>query len=166
MGVTSDDFGKWTGAIVHLRAEEGDLDFLTDLYGEPDVDTEHLANLYMYAQEWATAANLLKKLIGETLGDRLDGRSVEAAGHLLWRGVSKKEVCIDTPGFMAWLEKEATTNPSIVTRLFNVNYCRKGALDPAVRDTFFEKQETGTVEVQVVPTQVLEAAKQKKERAS
>lgn len=161
-----DDFGKWTGAIVHLRTEEGDIDFLDDIYGDRDVSADHLANLYMYAQEWATAANVLKKAIAEALGNKLDGRSVEVAGHVLWRGVTKKEVCVDTPGFTAWLEKEATANPSIVSRLFNVNYCRKGALDPAVRDTFFEKQETGTVEVQVVPVEVLEASKQKKARAS
>lgn len=63
-------------------------------------------------------------------------------------------------GFADWLGK----NPDIVAKLFNPNEVRFGALPPAVRDTFYEKQTYGKVEVKAASLEVLADAKRKKRR--
>lgn len=140
----------------HLRPEGVEFD---DLF-EGDWPLEDLANLYLVADEYRKTAIEVHKMIGAHLEPRLEGESVDVNGTLVWRGETKREKCIDPDGFWKWLSTQDDWR--LVRKVFNEDYSRKGALPPAVRDTFYEKQPTGKVEVQSVPVEVLEQAKQKK----
>lgn len=145
--------------LAHHLKNEGGLTF-DDLF--PDMDnTDEIASLYLTADEWRKTASLVEKVIAARLEALLDGRSVEVGGTLLWRGETKRERCIDSEGFWAWLATQDTTT---VQKVFNENSARKGAIPPAVRDTFFEKQSTGKVELQQAPIEVIEDNKRKRER--
>ena len=149
------DLADWTRYVAHTAREDGDVD-LAQLTGEP-FTTEELARLYVQAEAWATAAGKVKAAIGQALLDVVD-EPVEVDGWLVWKGENRKEVCIDPEGFAEWLSQ----HPELAGRLFNPNDARKGGLPPAVRDTFYEKQTYGRIEVQAAPLQVLEDAKRKR----
>lgn len=145
----------WTTYAAHVNREDGNLTF-DQLTGE-EFTTEELARLYVEAEAWATAAGKVKAAIAQALIAVVE-EPVEVDGWLVWKGESKKEVCIDPEGFGEWLGR----NPTLVGRLFNPNVARMGALPPAVRDTFYEKQTYGRVEVQAAPLQVIEDAKRRR----
>lgn len=138
----------------HLEGEGYTFD---DLFTQDNRDT--LAELYLVAEGYRKTAANVAKLVEAKLEPLLD-RSVEVAGTLIWRGEKKTERCIDADGFWSWLSVQ--DDPELVRKVFNPNSARKGALPPAARDTFFEKQASGKVEVQSAPVEVLEDAKQKK----
>jgi hypothetical protein len=149
------ELADWTRYVAHTAREDGDVD-LAQLTGEP-FTTEELARLYVQAEAWATAAGKVKAAIGQALLGVVD-KPVEVDGWLVWKGEKRKEVCVDPEGFAEWL----TQHPELAGRLFNPNDARKGGLPPAVRDTFYEKQTYGRVEVQSAPLQVIEDAKRKR----
>lgn len=149
------DLAEWTQFVVYANREDGAVD-LEQLTGE-NFTTEELARLYIEAGAWATAAAKVKAAIGQALLDVVD-EPVEVDGWLVWKGENRKEVCIDPEGFAEWLSQ----HPELAARLFNPNDARKGVLPPVVRDTFYEKQTYGRIEVQAAPLQVLEDAKRKR----
>ena len=149
------DLAEWTQFVVYANREDGAVD-LEQLTGE-NFTVEELARLYIEAGAWATAARAVKEAIGQALLDVVD-EPVEVDGWLVWKGENRKEVCIDPEGFAEWLSQ----HPELAGRLFNPNDARKGGLPPSVRDTFYEKQTYGRIEVQAAPLQVLEDAKRKR----
>ena len=96
---------------TRLRSEDKQFSY-NELSGD-DLELQELAELWVTATEWATAARAVKDAIGEelvrVLGD--SSRNVTASGQLIWLGVSSKEECIDPEGFIGWLEE----NPSELT---------------------------------------------------
>lgn len=148
---------EWTTYAAHINREDGEIT-LDQLTGE-EFTKEELARLYIEAEGFVTAANKVKGAIAQALMGVVD-KPVTVDGWLVWKGENHKEVCIDTDGFADWLGK----NPDIVAKLFNPNEVRFGALPPAVRDTFYEKQTYGKVEVKAASLEVLADAKRKKRR--
>lgn len=146
---------EWVGYAVHANREDGHLD-LAQLTGE-DFTPEELARLYVEAGAWLTAAGKVKAAIGDALLTVVDS-PLEVDGWLVWKSENRKEVCVDPEGFAAWLEGET----QLVGKLFNPNSVRVGALPPAARDTFYEKQAYGKVELQAAPLEVIEDAKRKR----
>lgn len=147
----------WVGYAVHVNREDGTID-LAQLTGE-DFTPEELARLYVEAGAWLTAAGKVKAAIGDALLAVVD-KPLEVDGWLVWKGESRKEVCVDPEGFSAWLQGET----QLVGKLFNPNSVRVGALPPAVRDTFYEKQTYGEVKMQAATLEVLADAKRKRAR--
>ena len=151
-----------TDLVMRLRSEEGDITF-EDLDVEPG-DLESLADLWLLASEWKTAANLVEKVIGAELISRgLPNHSVEVAGLLVFAALgTTRENCTDVEAFFDWLDD----NPSQTRRIFNPNAVKKGSLPPAVRDTFFLKEKVVKPDSEpvpvAVPVQVLEDNKIKK----
>lgn len=149
------ELADWTQYVVYSNREDGAVD-LEQLTGEP-FTTEELARLYVEAEAWATAAGKVKAAIAQALLAVVE-EPVEVEGWLVWKGESKKNVCFDQEGFSEWL----SSHPELAGRLFNPNDVRVGQLPPAVRDTFYEKQTYGRVEVQAAPLQVIEDAKRRR----
>lgn len=152
------------GRLMALRTEEGELRF-EDLFPDFDGDTDALASLWMWWDEYRLAAARVAQVINAELGRRLDRGSVEVAGWRVFGTVRKDEKCVDTAGFHAWLRSEVADNPDLVERLFNPNDVRKGQLPPTVRDTFFEKVERHGAKREVVaaPVDQIEKAAMKRE---
>jgi hypothetical protein len=140
----------------HIKAE-GDLIF-EDLFPD-DTLPEDVAQLYMVADEWRRTADLVAKLVAARLEPILVNESLEVGGTLFWRGESKREVCIDADGFWQWV---STLEIDGIRKLFNENSARKGALSPAARDSFYEKQTVGEVKLQQAPIEVIEMARQRR----
>lgn len=149
------ELADWTRYVAHTAREDGEVD-LAQLTGEP-FTTEELARLYVQAEAWATAAGKVKAAIGQALLGVVD-KPVEVDGWLVWKAENRRNVCIDPEGFAEWLG----VHSELVPKLFNPNSVRVGALPPAARDTFYEKQVYGKVEVQSASLQVLEDAKRKR----
>ncbi len=138
-----------TDLVMHLRMEEGDIRF-ADLDVETD-DLEGLADLWVLASEWKTAANRLEKIIGAELVRQLDGGVVDVGDLRVFTKIGyTKETCVDTQGFLGWLE----ANPGHAVRAINPNSVKKGSLPPAVRDTFFEKERVVKPDSEPVPVAV------------
>jgi hypothetical protein len=140
----------------HIKAE-GDLTF-EDLFPD-DTSPDDVAQLYSVADEWRKTAELVSKLVAAHLEPILVGKSLEVGGILFWRGESRREVCVDADGFWRWVD---TLESSEIRKLFNENTARKGALPPAARETFYEKQSHGEVKLQSAPIEVIEQARQKR----
>lgn len=149
------DLADWTQFVVYANREDGAVD-LEQLTGE-NFTVEELARLYVEAGAWATAAGKVKEAIGQALLAVVD-EPVEVDGWLVWKGENRKEVCVDPEGFGDWLAQ----HPELAGRLFNPNAARVGALPPAVRDTFYEKQTYGKVEIKAASLEVLADAKRKR----
>jgi len=151
MGGTPMRIHELVDKATRLRSEDKTFSY-NELSGD-DLELQELAELWVTATEWATAARAVKDAIGEelvrVLGD--SSRNVTASGQLIWLGVSTKEECVDPEGFNAWLYD----NPAEIERVFNPNTARKGSLPPAVRDSFFEKVQYGEPKMQSVPVEVL-----------
>lgn len=143
----------------YLASEDAELDF--EYLFEGEWDLEDLAALFLIADDYRKTANRVHRLIGDYLEPLLENRSVDVNGTLVWRGESKRERCIDPEAFWSWLSTHE--DPEMVRKVFNPDYARKSPIPPAARDTFFEKQPTGKVEVQQAPVEVLEQARRKKE---
>ncbi len=138
-----------TDLVMHLRMEEGDIGF-ADLDVETD-DVEGLADLWVLASEWTTAANRVEKIIGAELVRQLDGGAVDVGDLRVFAKLGyTKETCVDTQGFLGWLE----ANPGHAVRVINPNSVRKGSLPPAVRDTFFEKERVVKPDSEPMPVAV------------
>ncbi len=138
-----------TDLVMHLRLEEGDIRF-ADLDVETD-DVEGLADLWVLASAWKTAANRVEKIIGTELVRQLDGGAVDVGDLRVFTRIGyTKETCIDTQGFLGWLE----ANPGHAVRVINPNNVKKGSLPPAVRDTFFEKERVVKPDSEPVPVAV------------
>ncbi len=155
-----------TDLVMRLRVEEGDI-ILDDVIEVVDPESPgDLADLWLLASEWKTAANLLEKTIGKELVRVLDGGGVTVGDQRVFttKGYTK-ETCVDIHGFLGWLE----ANPGHAVRVINPNAVKKGSLPETVRSTFFEKTKVvkpGSEPVPVVvPVQVLEDNKIKKELA-
>lgn len=150
--------------LMALRTEEGELRF-EDLFPNFEGDTEALAALWLWWDEYRLAAARVAQVINTELGRRLEGGSVEVAGWRVFGTVRKDEKCVDTAGFHAWLRSEVADNPDLVERLFNPDTVRKGQLPPSVRDTFFEKVERHGAKREVVaaPVDQIEKAAVKRE---
>ena len=135
-----------TDLVMHAEG----IDTFGDLDLEPS-ELEDLAGLWVLATAWKTAANRLEKLIGAELVNRLNGESVDVGNLRVFvtKGTSK-ETCIDTHGFLLWLE----ANPGHAVRVINPNNVKKASLPPAVRDTFFEKKRVYKPDTEPVPTAV------------
>ena len=147
-----------TGHAFHLRGEEGAIDF-ANLFDDTWT-TEDLAALYLMADEYRKAAAVVHRAVGEHLLPLLE-KGVTVGDTLVWRGEKTTERCVDPPGFWHWLSVQ--DDPNLVEKVFNPDYARKGAIPPAARTTFFEKEKSGKVEVNAVPVQVLEDAKRRRE---
>ena len=158
-----DDMKEATDLVMRLRVEEGDI-VLSDVVDVDDPDSPaDLADLWLLASEWKTAANRLEKTIGQALVKALDGGDVDVGDMRVFTTKGyKKESCIDVPNFLLWLE----ANPGHAIRVISPNSIKFGSLPESVRDTFFEKKRVvkpDSVRVPVaVPVQVLEDNKIKK----
>jgi len=145
--------GDYVDKATRLRSESADFTY-DDLISD-NLTVDELAGLWISAQEWATAARQVEKIIGaklgELLGESKTASNVQASGYLIWFGVSTKEECVDPDGFFSWLRE----NPDEVSKAFNPNTARKGSIPPAVRGTFFEKTLYGEPKMQSVPVEVL-----------
>ena len=161
-----DTMKEATDLVMRLRVEEGDI-VLSDVVDVDDPESpDDLADLWLLASEWKTAANLLEKTIGRALVKVLDGGGVTVGDLRVFTKTGyTKETCIDTSGFLAWLEG----NPGHAVRVINPNNVKKGSLPEAVRETFFEKEIVVKPDSErvpaAVPLQVLEDNKIKKELA-
>ncbi len=146
-----------TDLVMHLRLEEGGINF-DDL--DVETDLEGLADLWVLASAWKTAANRVEKIIGTELVRQLDGGAVDVGDLRVFAKLGyTKETCIDTQGFLGWLE----ANPGHAVRVINPNNVKKGSLPPGVRDTFFEKERVVKPDSEpvpvAVPREVLDKAK-------
>ncbi len=155
-----------TDLVMRLRVEEGDI-VLDDVIEVVDPESPgDLADLWLLASEWKTAANLLEKIIGQALVKVLDGGGVTVGELRVFTKTGyTKETCVDTSGFLGWLE----ANPGYAVRVINPNDVKKGSLPEAVRDTFFHKEKVVKPDSEpvpvAVPVQVLEDNKIKRELA-
>ncbi len=161
-----DTMKEATDLVMRLRVEEGDI-VLSDVVDVDDPESpDDLADLWLLASEWKTAANLLEKTIGQALVKVLDGGGVTVGDLRVFttKGYTK-ETCVDIHGFLGWLE----ANPGHAVRVINPNTVKKGSLPEAVRDTFFHKEKVVKPDSEPVPTavpvDVLEQNKIKKELA-
>lgn len=145
--------------VIRLRAESKEALDYDDIVND-DLALEDLTRLWIGLGEWKTSLDIVEKAVGHQLVQLLD-RSIEVDGFVVYaKTADKKEPCIDEPGFFGWL----ADHPDQTARLFNPNYCRRGALPPAVRDTFFEKVEVPRLDVRpaAVPVEVLETNRQRR----
>ena len=140
-----------TDLVMRLRVEEGDI-ILDDVIEVVDPESPaDLADLWLLASEWKTAANLLEKIVGRALVKVLDGGDVDVGDLRVFttKGYTK-ETCVDVPNFLLWLE----ANPGHAVRVINPNAVKKGSLPPAVRDTFFQKEKVIKPDSEPVPVAV------------
>ena len=142
------DLADWTQFVVYANREDGAVD-LEQLTGE-NFTVEELARLYVEAGAWATAAGKVKEAIGKALLAVVD-EPVEVDGWLVWKTEKKRTVCIDPEGFSDWLGK----HPELIGKVINPTYIKVGSLPPAVRDTFYETELLGKVEMKAASLQVL-----------
>ena len=149
------DLADWTQFVVHANREDGAVD-LEQLTGE-NFTVEELARLYIEAEAWATAAGKVKAAIGRALLAVVD-EPVEVDGWLVWKGEKKRTICVDPEGFSDWLGK----NSEMIGKVINPTYIKIGSLPPVVRDTFYETELLGKVELKAASLQVLEDAKRKR----
>ncbi len=158
-----------TDLVMRLRVEEGDI-VLSDVVDVENPDSpDDLADLWLLASEWKTAANLLEKTIGralvKVLADTDDGRVDVGDTQVFTTKGYMRETCIDVPNFLLWLE----ANPGHAVRVISPNSVKFGSLPKNIRDTFFHRERVvkpDSVRVPAaVPLQVLEDNKIKKELA-
>jgi hypothetical protein len=150
---------------VRLRAETKQPLSYGELVGE-NLDDETVMNLHLLLDEWQTALNAVVRAVGDEVVKRLDarGRPMEVSGYLLTTKTGyTRERCVDQAGFFSWLLE----NPSQGLAAVNPNSLRFGSLPPAVRDTFFEKENVVKPDVQpkpaAIPVEVIEQNRQRKE---
>ncbi len=156
-----------TETVMFLRTEDGEitLDDIVDIDTDSEDLAEIVAGLWLLAVAWKSAANRVEKIIGAEVVKRLEGGSVEVAGHLVFttKG-SSTEKCIDVEAFQDWLED----NPDQSRRILNPNNVKFGSLPPVVREKFFEKKTVvkpdSTTLPASAPLEVLEANRLKTER--
>lgn len=117
--------------------------------GDELTDIE-LAELWLLICEYRTAVTTAERIIRDALF-RLEA-PVEVMGQRIYQSEGKVEKCIDSPGFCDWLSGQ---DASMIFRVLNPDYVRKGSLPPAVRDTFFEKRPDGKLDVRSIPLEVL-----------
>ncbi len=161
-----DDMKEATDLVMRLRVEEGDI-VLSDVIEVADpTSPDDLADLWLLASEWKTAANLLEKVIGRALVKVLDGGRVTVGDTQVFTTKGyMRETCVDVPNFLLWLE----ANPGHAVRVISPNSVKFGSLPKNIRDTFFHRERVvkpDSVAVPAaVPVQVLEDNKIKKELA-
>lgn len=150
--------------VARLRNETTTL-FWNDIVGEELTD-EEVARLWLSISAYQTAVNAAVKVVGDEWVRRFQDRNctaIEVDGFLV---VTKKgytkESCIDSDGFLSWLAQ----NPGMVPAVVAPNSVKFGSLPPAVRQTFFSKEDVvkpDTVEKPAaIPLDVLEQIKAKK----
>lgn len=145
--------------IAVLRVEQGDIDYSTVVHD--DLDDENMLRLWLQATQLQTDVNVLVRALEAEAVRRLDGKSKEVDGFVVYpkKGYTKEE-CVDPDGFLDWLSQ----HPEQVGRVLNPNQVKKGSLPAAVRSTFFEKTEVVKPDAkpQAVPVEVLEQNRQRK----
>lgn len=130
------DFAELTRMVLALRREEGSLT-LSDLTDDT-LSVEELGNVWLYAQAWKQAATDLEALFNRAVVETLDGGSVLVGDWLIvTKAGYTRERCLDPAAFTDWLIE----HPEIVRDVVNPNSIRFGSLPPAVRDTWFEKEQ-------------------------
>ncbi len=156
-----------TETVMFLHPEDGEitLDDIVDIDTNSEDLAEIVADLWLLALAWKSAANRVEKIIGAAVVDRLEGGSVEVAGHLVFttKGTST-EKCVDVEMFYDWIED----NSAQIRRIFNPNTVKFGSLPPDIRRRLFEKKtvvkpDSKTLPVSI-PVEVHEANRLKKER--
>lgn len=164
------NLAQLTSIVLLLRGEEGDIRF-DDVVQEP-ITTEALADVWLQADEWKTAANQLERILNDELARRLDSEdksTYEVGEYLVFRGYrSTSEKCVNEDGFWNATLIEAQSDPEYIRKIFNPNTVRKSAIRPSHRDTFFVKEAPPKAEKQAVyaPLSKIEEAKQKREMSA
>lgn len=122
-----------------LRAETKEPLSYGELVGD-ELDDEEVMNLHLSLDEWQTALNAVVKAVGDEVVRRIDarGKPMEVSGYLITTKVGyTRERCHDTAGFLSWLIQYPEQGLAAV----NPNNLRFGSLPPAVRQTFFSKED-------------------------
>lgn len=150
---------------ARLKAE-GITPTYAELVGEYLADDE-LAGLWLEVDAYKTNTNQVAEIVGAHWVEVWEGRGnkgLEVDGYLI--GAKKgytRERCTDQAGFFSWL----LANPSQGLAAVNPNSLRFGSLPPAVRDTFFEKEDVVKPDAQpkpaAIPVEVIEQNRQRKE---
>jgi hypothetical protein len=144
---------------VRLRAESKVPLAYNELVGEYLSDVQ-IAELWLILDEYQTAVNAVVAAVGDKWVEVWEGRGnrgLEVDGYLI--GAKKgytRERCTDQAGFFSWLLE----NPSQGLAAVNPNSVRFGSLPPAVRDTFFEKEDVvkpdAVAKPVAIPVEVIE----------
>ncbi len=156
-----------TETVMFLHPEDGEitLEDIVDIDTDSEDLAEIVAGLWLLAVAWKSAANKVEKIIGAEVVKRLEGGSVEVAGHLVFttKG-STTEKCVDVEMFYDWLED----NPDQARRILNPNNVKFGSLPPDIRARLFEKKRVVKPDSATVPAsaplEVLEANRLKEKR--
>lgn len=140
-----------------LRAEVKEPLTYGQLIGE-ELDDEEVMNLHLSLDDFQTATNAVVKAVGDEVVKRVEANGArEVSGYFITTKVGyTRERCHDTAGFLSWLMQ----NPDQGLAAVNPNNLRFGSLPPAVRGTFFEKEDVVKPDVQpkpvAIPVEVLE----------
>lgn len=155
---------------IRLRMESKQEAPTYDLLVGEGLSDEQVARAWLSLGEYSTAVAAAVKALGDEWVRRYQARGekpIEVDGHLVLTKTGRPvETCIDSPGFLAWLE----ANPQMVHMILNPNEVKKGSLPPAVRSTFFERRDVVKPEDQpkpsAIPLEILEQNRAKKELAN
>jgi hypothetical protein len=137
---------------VRLRNETTTLDY-NDLVGE-DLTDEDVARLWLSIDSYQASVNAAVKAVGDEWVRRYTARgnhAIELDGFLVTtkKGYTR-ERCIDPEQFLAWLAE----NPETVPAILNPNSIKFGSLPPAVRQTFFSKEDVIHPDAQPKPAAI------------
>ncbi len=135
-------------------------------YGElvgVDLNVEQLARLWIEAVEHQVAAKSVVAAIAAELGPALarHGGPIEIDTELVFYKTKTGKRIADPQGFWEWMK----ANPELLEVAFNPNSARKTGMPSSVFDTFYETTESDDPVVSAIPVHVIEANKQRKERA-
>jgi hypothetical protein len=82
----------------------------------------------------ATTGKKLAQLLGE-------GGAAAIGGNIVRFKKPYKENVIDAEKLAAYMQQQLVSGGRLISEMFNVAYTKRGWMDKAVRDTFFEKDE-------------------------
>lgn len=140
-----------------LRAELKEELTYNQLVGE-ELSDEKVAALHLSLDDLQAAVHAAYRAVGEEVVRRHEarGKPIEVNGYLITTKLGyTRERCVDTPGFLHWMLQ----NPNDAVAAVNPNNVRFGSLPPAVRDTFFEKEQVvkpdAVPQATAIPVEVL-----------
>ena len=153
---------------VRLRNETKTLVY-NDLVGE-DLSDEDVARLWLSIDSYQTSVNAAVKAVGDEWVRRYAARNcqaIEVDGYLLvTRKGYVKESCTDVGGFLSWL----SSHPESIVSVVSPNSVKFGSLPPAVRDTFFVKEDVvkpdAVEKPAAIPLEILEQNRARKEASA